>query len=126
MEEGVKNKLILALAILTAIFLIFSISSCFSSCRKKAQIGREMALRMDLEEKVSRFNQEKVKLEKSINDLNQSIAQEKKAHEATKKSLSEEKLVNKSLKEELDKVTKLKEKLEEDLKDALVTSPKKR
>jgi len=126
MEEGVKNKLILALAILTAIFLIFSISSCFSSCRQKAEIGREMALRMDLEEKISRFNQEKVKLENKIKELDQLIAQEKKAHEASRKALSEERLVNKSLKEELDKVIKLKEKLEEDLKEVLVTSPKKR
>ena len=81
----------------------------------------EMATRLDLEEKMGKFMQEKQALEKKINDLTQALEEEKAGHRTTQKALLQEQLVNQSLKEEIVKVTKLKETLEEDLKEALVT-----
>lgn len=126
MEEGLKNRLILALTILTIIFFIFSINSCFDSRRQKVAKDKEMALRMDLEEKLSKFTQEKAKLEDKIKAQEKAIEEEKKAHEETKSALSQEELINKALREELEKITKLKETLEEDLKEALVSPVRKK
>jgi len=126
MEEVMKNKLILALIILTLIFFISSVSSCFSNRRQKVDRDREVALRMDLEEKLSKSVGEKTKLENRVKELERLMEENNKAHEVTKSALSQEQLINKSLRDELEKITKLKEALEEDLKEALVTSPRKK
>jgi hypothetical protein len=122
MEESLKNRFILILGILTAIFFIGTISSCNSSLRNKSARNKEMAARLDLEEKMSKFNQDKTAIEKQLTAVIQQLNEEKAAHQVSKNALLQEQLVNQSLREELQKVTKLKEALEEDLKEALVTS----
>ena len=126
MEEGVKNKFILILTILTIIFFISSISSCLDNRRQRADRDKEMAQRMDLEEKMTNVSAESAKLEKKIEDLNRLIEEEKAAHGKTQEALSKEQELNKTLIDELDKMTKLKGALEEDLKDALVTPSNKK
>ncbi len=113
MEEAIRNRIILILSILTVIFFIGTVSSCGAARNQKIRRDKEMATRLDLEEKVS-------KLENKIANLTQEIQQEKAAHEATRKALLEVQLISQTANEELQKVTKLKEALEEDLKDALV------
>ena len=125
MDEGMKNKIILALGILTIIFLIGSVSSCISSCKQKKELTSEKVMRMDLEEKTSKYAQDKAGLENKIKELDQLIKDEKAEHEITKKALSQEQMINESMKKELEKITKLKETLENDLKEALVNVPKK-
>lgn len=122
MEESIKNKLILIIAILACIFFVLALGSCNNSRKQKAARDKEMATRLDLEEKMNKATQEKSILEEKIKSLSQGLEEEKAAHQATKKALLQEQLVNQSLKEELHKVTKLKEALEEDLKDALTAS----
>jgi chromosome segregation ATPase len=122
MEESLKNRFIMILALLTVIFFIGTISSCSSSLRNKNSLNKEMTLRLELEEKMSKFNQDKTAVEKQIAAVTQQLEEEKAAHQASKKTLLQEQLVNQSLKEELQKVTRLKEALEEDLKEALVIS----
>jgi len=124
MEESLKNRLILILGILTAIFFIATVSSCNSSLRNKSIRDKEMAARLDLEEKMSKFTQDKTNAEKQLTAVNQQLEEEKAGNQASKKALLQEQLVNQSLKEELQKVVKLKEALEEDLKEALVTHNK--
>ena len=119
MEESLKNRIILILAILSAIFFIGNISSCTNAQRQKSARDKEMAARLDLEEKMNKFTQEKTDIETKFNNLASELEEEKAAHQATKKALVQEQLVNQSLKEELGKITKLKEALEEDLKEAL-------
>ncbi|MBM3246116.1 MAG: hypothetical protein FJZ13_02175 [Candidatus Omnitrophica bacterium] len=125
MEEGLKNRLILILAILALIFFIATIGSCANAGRLKANRDKEVLSRMDLEEKMSKFSQEKTGIEEKLKGTTQALEEERAAHQATKKALLQEQLVNQSLKEELQKVVKLKEALEEDLKEALVTSKTK-
>jgi len=120
MEESIRNRMILILAVATAIFFIGTISSCNNAHRQRVARDKEMAMRLDLEERMSKFTQEKTTLESKIGNLGQGLEEEKVAHQATKKALLQEQLVNQSLKEELQKIVKLKEALEEDLKEALV------
>lgn len=122
MEESLKNRFILILAILAAIFFMGTIRSCSMMKKLKTtliQLDKEKAISWDTEQKINELNKEKTALGKQSEET-------KAAHEVTKKALLQEQLVNQSLKEELDKVTKLKDKLEEDLKEALVTSKSKK
>lgn len=125
MEENLKNRIILILAILSLIFFLASLGSCANVRRLKAIRDKEMFSRLDLEEKMSKFMQEKQAAEEKLKALTQELDEEKVAYQASKKALLQEQLVNQSLKEELQKVTKLKEALEEDLKEALVSGKQK-
>ncbi len=125
MEEGAKNKLILILVVLTAIFFVTTLGSCNNYRMQKLAHNKEMVTRLDLEEKMAKFIQERGSLEQKLSSTTQGLEEEKAAHQATKKVLLQEQLVNQSLKEELEKVTKLKEKLEDDLKEALTTAAAK-
>jgi len=126
MEETLKNRVILMLGLLTVIFFIGTVSSCSNAQRQKVARDKEMAIRLDLEEKMNKFGQAKLALEKKLNTLSQELAEVQAAGETTKKALLQEQLVSESLKKEVLKVTKLKDKLEEDLKEALVTSKSSR
>ena len=124
MEEAAKNKLMLILAVLTLIFLITTVGSCSNYRMQKTARNKEMATRLDLEEKMSKYTTEKAVSEQKLAAALQGMEEEKTAHQATKKALLQEQLVNQSLKEELEKVSKLKETLEEDLKEALASANK--
>jgi len=121
MEEAIKNKLILILSILCVIFVLSLIGSCSNSFRQGNLRNKEMITRLDLEEKMSKYLQEKAALDKKISSLSGELTETKTDLEATKKALVQEQLVSQSLKDELNKITKLKETLEENLKEALVS-----
>jgi len=91
----------------------------------KSARDKEMATRLDLEEKMSKYNQDKARVEEKMKSAVSVLEEEKTAHQATKKTLLQEQLVNQSLKEEILKVTKLKEAMEDDLKKCLAGSGKK-
>lgn len=122
MEESVKSRVILILAILAVLFFVVTINSCNNAYQQKAARDKEMAKRLDLEEKMNKFSQEKNSITEKLKTAEKALEEEKAAADATKKALVQEQLINQSLKEELQKVTKLKEALEEDLKEALTRS----
>lgn len=119
MEEAIKNRIILILSILSAILFISTLGSCNNAFRQKAARDKEMVTRLDLEEKMTKFSQEKIAADDKIKAIQKQSEEEKAANEVAKKALMQEQLVNQSLKDELSKVTKLKDTLEEDLKEAL-------
>lgn len=121
MEEGVKNRIILILAIFTIIFFIGTMNSCSNAHRLKTVRDKEMALRLDSEEKLNKLAQDKITLEEKLNKLAQDLEEEKVANQSNRKALMQEQLISQSLKEELEKISRLKDKLEENLKEALVT-----
>jgi len=125
MDETTKNKLIITLGVSTVLFFVLFVGSCSNSAKFKKAHDKEMEGRLDVEEKMSKFTQEKTSLEKKLSETIQSLEEEKAGSTATKKVLLQEQLVNQSLKEELQKVTKLKEALEEDLKEALLNNKAK-
>ncbi len=122
MEEGLKNKLIFILIILSCIFLVIAFESCNKSHKNKISLEQEMVTRMELEENLHKAAQGKNSLLQELNSIKSFLEEEKASHQATKKSLVQEQLVNQSLTEELQKITKLKEALEEDLKEALLAA----
>ncbi|OGX18167.1 MAG: hypothetical protein A3K83_00075 [Omnitrophica WOR_2 bacterium RBG_13_44_8b] len=122
MEEALKSRLILILIILTVICFTGWLSSCVSARQFKSGRQEEISKRLDAEEKLTKFTQDKPAVEQKINQLEKESTDQKTALDATQKALEQEQLVNASLKEELQKLTKLKEALEEDLKEALVAA----
>jgi len=124
MDEALKNRIVIILAILSAVFFFATLSSCNSAIRQKAARDKEMAARLALEERTSKYAQEKSALEEKAKAKENEAGELKVALEAAKKALVQDELVSQSLKEELQKVTKLKETLEEDLRQALVNGKK--
>lgn len=126
MDEVLKNRLVIILAILSAVLFFGTLSSCNSAIRQKAARDKEMAARLALEERTSKYVQEKSVCEEKVKAKENEAQELKIALEAAKKALVQDQLVSQSLKEELEKITKLKESLEEDLRQALVNRKKPR
>jgi small-conductance mechanosensitive channel len=124
MNEALKNRIVIILAILSVIFFFGTLSSCSSAIRQKAARDKEMVARLALEEKTSKYAQEKSALEEKARAKENQVQELKASLETAKKALVQDQLVNMSLKEELQKVTKLKETLEEELRQALVNGTK--
>ncbi len=112
MDEQIKDRLLIALIILSIICLILAINSGLAAQKNKAMAQKELALRLDTEEKFedvkSRFNF----LEKKVVEARTAYEKEKKAHSENKDELA-------TLKEDYEKLNILKLKIEEDLKEAL-------
>lgn len=124
MNEALKNRNVTILTILSVVFFLGTLSSCNSAIRQKAARDKELAARLALEERTSKYAQEKSALEEKAKAKENEAAELKVSLEAVKKALVQDQLVNQSLKEELQKVTKLKETLEEDLRQALLNGKK--
>lgn len=120
MEESFRNRVILILSLLALIFFIGTVHSCSNARQQKFGRNKEMAARLDLEEKLSKLVQEKNIVDTKLAAVSKDLEAEKTSCESAKKLLVQEQLVNQSLKEEIEKVVKLKEALEEQLKDVLV------
>jgi outer membrane murein-binding lipoprotein Lpp len=106
MEDGLKNRLVIILAVLSAVFFFGTLSSCNSAMRQKAGRDKEMAARLQLEEKINKFSQERSALEERAKAREKEAEEAKAAFEESKKILAQEQLVNQSLRDELQKVTK--------------------
>ena len=124
MKEMFKEKPVVVLGILSLVLFIFNIGSCASSYGQSNARRKEMAQRMDTEEKMVRSNQEKAALLEKFKAKDKELEEEKAAGQAAKKALAQEQLVCQNLKDELQKVNKLKEALEDNLKEALAANKK--
>jgi septal ring factor EnvC (AmiA/AmiB activator) len=111
-EEQVQSKVLLAAIILAVVCLVLAISSGIAASKNKVELQREMALRMETEERLAGTSSKSSSLETELKSEQQQLAEARAA-------LEQEKLTTDALKTELDKLTKLKEQLEKDLKDAL-------
>ncbi len=116
-DEALKNRIVIILAVLCVVFFFGTLSSCGSAMRQKAAHDKEMAARLALEEKMSKFSQDKSALEEKAKAKEKEAQELKDALEAAKKALLQDQLVNQSLKEELEKVTKIKDALGENSKE---------
>jgi hypothetical protein len=125
MEEGIKDRIIMALVILNVIFLILAVGSCNDNRKQRKLKDQELSTRLDIEKQMADYTKLKTELEVALKTNQQTLEEERVGQEATRKALLQEQLINKSLKEELEKITKLKEALEEDLKEALVEKTSK-
>jgi len=121
-----QEKPVLMLAILSLVLFVFNIGSCISSYGQNTELKKEMAQRLDTEEKMTRANQEKAALLEKLKIKEKESEEDKAALQATRKALTQEQLVCRNLQDELEKVTKLKEALEDNLKKALADNKKAR
>lgn len=124
MDEDLKNRILVILAVFSVIFFFGTLSSCNSAIRQKTSRDKEMAMRLALEERISKFSQETSSLQERAKAKETEALELKKKLEDMEKDSLQDKLINQSLKEELQKVTKLKEKLESDLKEASANEKK--
>jgi len=116
MDERIKNLVIIVLGVLCLLLLIGTVSSCSGAYKQKLARDKEMAGRLDLEEKMSKSSQEKVAMEERIKSKDKALQEATGELAEAKKELLEEQMISKSLKDELVKLTNTKELLEEDLK----------
>lgn len=119
-NESFKNRIVIILAILSVVFFFGMLSSCNSAMRQTAERDKEKTARFALEERTSKYAQDKSALEEKAKAKENEAQELKVALEEAKKALVQDQLVGQSLKEELQKVTKVKEALEEELRQALV------
>lgn len=110
MDDNLKNRLVIILAVLLAVFFFGTLSSCNSAMRQKAARDKEMAARLVLEEKMNKFTQERSSLEEKAKVKENEAQEAKAALEEVKKALVQEQLLSQSLKEELQKAAKPNEK----------------
>ena len=115
MDEQLKDRVLIAMAIITVICLIVAISSSIAVQKNKRSLHREMVLRMDIEEKL-------INVTPKVDVLENELRNTKANLEGATKTIKDLKTINAELRNELEKVNKLKETLEENLKDALVGS----
>ena len=115
-EEQAQNKVLLAAIILAVVCLILAISSGIAASKNKIALQKEMAFRMETEEKLAGVNSKSTTLESELKASQEQLTQ-------TKTALDQEKLSGEALKTELEKLTRLKEQLEKDLKEALFSMP---
>ena len=112
MDEQVQNRVLLSAIILAVVCLVLAISSGIAASKNKIALQKEMAFRMETEEKLAGVNSKSSTLENQLKTVQDTLTQ-------TKAAFDQEKLTNEALKTETEKITKLKEQLEKDLKEAL-------
>lgn len=116
MNESAKNRLIIALSILCVLFLLASIKSCSNAYRQKGARDKEMANRLDLEEKTSGLVRDKQIADEKLSAKEKELAQEAAARQAAQKALEQEQTACQSLKDELQKANSAKIAAEEQIK----------
>jgi type II secretory pathway pseudopilin PulG len=109
MSESLKDRIFIILAVLAVAFFFGMLSSCNNASRQKAARDKEMAARLSLEERSSKYMQERASLEEKVKARDKEIQDLKSGLETAKKALVQEQLVSQGLKEELQKTTKPKD-----------------
>lgn len=117
MDEKTKNNLVGILAVLTVLLFIGTVGSFNASLKERKLKEKEMATRMDAEEKLNKFSREESGQVEKIKSLQQALDAAGSELEAVKKTLAQEQMVNSSLKDDLQKITKRNEALEEKIKE---------
>lgn len=106
--DTAKNRTILVLLITVMLLFLINISSCNNWRLKEKNLAKELELRMNLEEKILKLEQDNARLKEVMDKTKQDF-------DATKKLLADQQLLNDSLKEQLQKTKDVKEALEDNL-----------
>lgn len=119
MNEQLKNRILIFCVIAVVITLIASISSGLNAQKNETKFHKEMALRLEIEERLENSKYVISALEAEVKRLQGQVTAKKESCQDIEEALKQEKLVNQALKEELVKMSKLNESLENSLKEAL-------
>ncbi|MEW6075597.1 MAG: hypothetical protein AB1530_04740 [Candidatus Omnitrophota bacterium] len=104
MNEQLRQKLLITLAISNVVFLIAAVGSCSGSHRQKLAKDKELYTRIEIEEKLNKMMQELKVQETKIQEKDKALEEERKARTEISKLLSQERLLTQGLKEELNKL----------------------
>ncbi|MFH1338264.1 MAG: hypothetical protein ABIH40_00230 [Candidatus Omnitrophota bacterium] len=110
MREGARNKLILILSLLTAIFLLATASSCRDAAKQKRLVGQERLKRMELEEEMLTLSGRNSELEQKVSQLEGKLNRQETVCQENQRELNRQVA---QLQEELNRAAKLKEEPEE-------------
>jgi septal ring factor EnvC (AmiA/AmiB activator) len=119
MQEATKNKLLLILSVVAVLFFLGMAKSCGDAYLQKKMRDKEIARRLDLEEKLDRINRDKGIDSDKLKGLNAELEMQKNARQEAETALVQQQLEAKELQEELEKINQQKKALEEDLQEAL-------
>jgi len=89
MDERIKNLVIIVLGVLCLLLLIGTISSCSGAYKQKLARDKEMAGRLDLEEKMSKSSQERVAMEERVKSKDKNLQEAVNELAGIKKELLE-------------------------------------
>jgi septal ring factor EnvC (AmiA/AmiB activator) len=120
LDENLKNRLLLILGVFVVFLMFTTANSCNSARTEREKRQREVAQRLDSEEKADVSQKQLTTLQDKLKDTETKLMEAAKELDGLKKQSVQEQMVNESLKTEIDKLSKLKEALEADLKEALV------
>ncbi|MDD5565330.1 MAG: hypothetical protein PHG31_00330 [Candidatus Omnitrophica bacterium] len=104
MNEQLRQKLLVTLAISNVVLLIAAAGSCSGSHRQKLAKDKELYTRIEIEEKLNKMMQEIKALEAKIQEKDKTLEEEHKARTEISKLLNQERLLTQGLKEELSKL----------------------
>lgn len=113
MREGARNKLILILSLVSAIFLLTTLSSCRDAAKQKKMLAQERLKRMELEEQMLGLSDRNSELERRASQLQEELSRQKTACQENLRELNRQVT---QLQEELERTAKLKEELEKEFK----------
>jgi len=103
-----KNRTIVVLSVLSLGLFLLNIGSCVSSYGQSAAHKKEMALRLDIEEKMMKLSQEKAALLEKIKAKEEESEEARSALQSAEEALLEEELVSQGLRDELQKGKEMK------------------
>ncbi|HOX54255.1 MAG: hypothetical protein PHI86_03640 [Candidatus Omnitrophica bacterium] len=112
LDEQLKDRILIALSILTVMCLVLAISASLASSKSKRALQKEMILRMENEEKLSTLTPKMDSVEAQLKNAQANI-------DGLNKQLEDQNLINKELGRELKEMTELKKVLEKNLKETL-------
>ena len=99
------RRIVIILAIISVVFFFAALSSYNNAMLQKADRDKEKAARLQLEEKMNKFSQERSALEERVKAKEKEAEEARLALEETKKVLAQEQTAGQGLKDELQKVT---------------------
>ena len=119
MRRGPKDLILLFVIILTVLSIAFAANTITKSNKFKRAFEKEMAFRLDMEERVSKLRNEKLDLTNKLKDRDLEIKELNMKIELLEKDIADQESKVKQLQVELNTMTLLKEKLEDNLKEEL-------
>lgn len=119
MNDRAKGTILFIFIILTIIGFIFAFNSNIKANENRKLFEKEMAFRLDMEEKVSKLRNEKMDLTTALKNKDLEIQQKDQLIKDLNQTISEQKVKIEILQSELKKATLLKEELEDNLKEEL-------
>ena len=119
MDKGAKDLIILFIVIIAILAIVLAVNSNLKSDKNRRAFEKEMALRLDVEERVSKLRQENLGLAAELKDKDLKIKKDEIRIELLEKDIADKEGRLAKIKKELDTMTLLKEKLEDNLKEEL-------